>query len=324
MSDRNDAPPLNPVGQRPHQSREPWTGETRERLAGVTTVPSIEISGADVVFTETTCHVIEEDALTIEIEDIGSYTLMWTPTEPGSGAAGYTRSDGVLGEPGDAERLALAAGFAFTEGIIESLADVRSMAVCADAPGVVRMTLENPACVVTRRRNVLLTSGCGVCGSREIIENNVFGLSPVPDRMRFGATRLAPLMVAMHERQQVFSRTGGAHAAAIFDQSGRIRAVAEDLGRHNALDKVIGRVLLEGSGFERCGVLLSSRLSLEMVTKAIRAGFELIAAVGAPTSLAIDVARQFGITLCGFVRNERATLYTHPHRIRHIARAPFP
>jgi len=292
-----------------------------QRISGVATVPSIEMSGPDVVFTDTSGHVVEEDALTIDIADIGTYTLMWTPTGPTSGAAGYTRSDGVMGEAGHAERLALAAGFAFTEGIIESLHDVLSMAVCADTPGVVRMTLADPTRVVTRRRNVLLTSSCGICGSRDIVENNAYGLTPVPDRMRFGATRLAPLMAGMQEHQQVFSLTGGAHAAAIFNQGGQILAVAEDLGRHNALDKVIGRVLLEGGSFERCGVLLSSRLSLEMVAKAIRAGFEMIAAIGAPTSLAIEIAQHFGITLCGFVRNDRATLYTHPHRICNITRA---
>ncbi len=292
-----------------------------QRNAGVATVASIEISGSGLVFTDTSAHVIEEDALTIDIADIGTYTLMWTPTGSTSGAVGYTRSDGVMGEPGDAERLALAAGFAFTEGIIESLHDVQSMAVCADTPGVVRMMLEDPARVVTRRRNVLLTSSCGICGNRDIVESNAYGLTPVPDHMRLGATRLAPLMAAMQEHQEVFSLTGGAHAAAIFNQGGQILAVAEDLGRHNALDKVIGRVLLEGGSFERCGVLLSSRLSLEMVAKAIRAGFEMIAAVGAPTSLAIELARHFGITLCGFVRNDRATLYSHPHRIRNIARA---
>ncbi|MCM8884622.1 MAG: formate dehydrogenase accessory sulfurtransferase FdhD, partial [Candidatus Thiodiazotropha sp.] len=92
-------------------------------------------------------------------------------------------------------------------------------------------------------------------------------------------------------------------------------AVAEDLGRHNALDKVIGASLLSGEGFEARGVLLSSRLSLEMVTKAVRAGLEIVAAVSAPTSLAIEVAERFGVTLCGFVRKGRLTVYSHPHRI---------
>ena len=298
------------------------TVDSRQRVAGVTTVPVIEVSGSDVVFAHTTCQVIEEDTLTIEIADIGSYTLMWTPAESISGASGYTRNDGVLGEPGDAERLALAAGFAFTEGIITSLRDVRSMAVCADTPAVVRMTLEDPASVEPRRRNVLLGSSCGVCGLQDIVEHNAFELTAVPDGMRLGATRLAPLMSAMQERQQIFPLTGGAHAAAIFDQNGRILTVAEDLGRHNALDKVIGRSLLDGNGFDRCGVLLSSRLSLEMVTKAVRAGFEIVAAVGAPTSLAIELARLYGVTLCGFVRNDRTTIYSHPHRVCNVAATP--
>lgn len=292
-------------------------------VTGVTVVRSIEMSGADVVFSGVNCEVIEEDALTIDIEAVGTYTLMWTPTEPTAEAIGYTRSDGMLGDPDHAERLALSLGFAYTEGIIGSLADVRSIAACAESPQVVRMVLENPDRVVTRRRNVVLTSSCGICSGRDIVEGNAWGLTAVPDRLRISASRLPQLMATMREHQQIFPRTGGAHAVAVFDQAGTIRAVAEDLGRHNALDKVIGRTLLEHDDFDRCGVLLSSRVSLEMVAKAVRAGFEVIAAIGAPSSLAIEVAQRFGITLCGFVRNDCATLYTHPHRIiRNIVRAP--
>ena len=119
----------------------------------------------------------------------------------------------------------------------------------------------------------------------------------------------------MRAGQKIFEQTGGSHAAAIFNSTGEIVAVAEDLGRHNALDKAIGSVLLERGSVQGCGVVLSSRLSLEMVLKAVRAGLEVMLAVSAPTSLAIDVAQQFGVTLCGFVRAERATVYTHPDRI---------
>lgn len=297
--------------------------DTPSPVTGVTVVPSIEMSGADVMFSGVNCDVIEEDALTIDIEAVGTYTLMWTPTEAAAEAIGYTRGDGVLGDPSHVERLALSLGFAYTEGIIGSLADVRSIAACADSPQLVRMVLENPAGVVARRRNVILTSSCGICSGRDIVESNAWGLTAVPNRLRIGGSRLPQLMATMRERQQIFPRTGGAHAAAVFDQAGTIRALAEDLGRHNALDKVIGRALLGHDGFDRCGVLLSSRVSLEMVAKAVRAGFEVIAAVGAPSSLAIEVAQRFGITLCGFVRNDRATLYTHPHRIiRNIVRTP--
>ncbi len=262
---------------------------------------------------ELSCRVIQEDALTIDVEDVGTYTLMWTPTDPVD-ADGYVDGDGIIDGQGSGA-LALAAGFVFTEGIIQGMEDIHTMAFCDKIPGVVRMQLKSPEAVVTRRRNLLMTSSCGLCGSREVVENNTFGLSEVPDRMRLDARGFSQLMQEMLSQQAIFTETGGAHAAAIFSADGRIHAVAEDLGRHNALDKVIGATLLSGEGFKRKGALLSSRLSLEMVTKAVRAGLEIIAAVSAPTSLAIEVAERFGVTLCGFVRDQRATVFTHPHRI---------
>ena len=259
------------------------------------------------------CLVIQEDALTIDVEDVGTYTLMWTPTDEAE-VDGYVDGDGLIGDQ-DSGALALATGFVFTEGIIQGLEDIRTMASCDKTEGVVRMQLKSPEAVVTRRKNVIMTSSCGVCGSREAVENNTFGLTEVPDRMRLNARGFSQLMKEMRSHQAIFAETGGAHAAAIFTADGRIHAVAEDLGRHNALDKVIGATLLSGEGFKCKGALLSSRLSLEMITKAVRAGLEIVAAVSAPTSLAIEVAERFGVTLCGFVRGERATVFTHPHRI---------
>jgi FdhD protein len=261
-------------------------------------------------------QVIQEDALTIDVEDIGTYTLMWTPTDLVE-ADGYVDGDGQLGEQGSAA-LALTTGFLFTEGIIRGMEDIHTMAACDQTPGVVRVQLKAPENVITRRRNVMMTSSCGVCGSREVIENNSFGLTRVPDKMRLDARGFSQLMKEMQSHQAIFAETGGAHAAAIFSADGLIHAVAEDLGRHNALDKVIGATLLAGADFSSKGALLSSRLSLEMVTKAVRAGLEIVAAVSAPTSLAIEVAESFGLTLCGFVRGERATIFTHPHRIERM------
>lgn len=291
------------------------------RRRGVSAVTAYFIPEAGRPASVETCQVVEEDALTIDVDGIGSYTLMWTPTEHLEGGAGFTELDGVLAETDEPEALALAAGFAFTEGIVQGLDEIRTMAVCPDTPGVIRMEVVDPERVETRRRNVVLTSSCGVCGRREILEDNAFGLDPVPDAMRLDSTGFARLMQSMREQQAIFSRTGGAHAAAIFCDDGRILAVAEDLGRHNALDKVIGKVLLAGGDFSRCGALLSSRLSLEMVAKAVRAGLEIVAAVSAPTSLAIDVAERFGLTLCGFVRQDRATVFTGPHRISNLPQA---
>jgi FdhD protein len=115
--------------------------------------------------------------------------------------------------------------------------------------------------------------------------------------------------------QHIFRMTGGAHAAGISDSSGKISAFAEDIGRHNALDKAIGKCLLGGLPMKSCAVALSGRVSLEMVTKSARAGIELIAAVSAPTSLAIEAAERWNITLCGFVRSDKLNVYTHSKRI---------
>jgi FdhD protein len=113
----------------------------------------------------------------------------------------------------------------------------------------------------------------------------------------------------------LFEKTGGAHAAAIFDTAGSIMAFAEDIGRHSAFDKVIGKCLMAGLETKGCGVALSGRISLEMVTKAARAGIELIAAVSAPSSFAIEAAQRWNITLCGFVRSGRMNVYTYQQRI---------
>jgi FdhD protein len=244
---------------------------------------------------------------------------MWTPTEAMGAAMGYTSSDGVLAHSENPEALALAAGFCFTEGLIAGMHDVRSIAMCAELPGVVRVQLLDPSRITPRRRNVVVASSCGICGGREMIENSVADLPLVSNTLRLKGDQLGRLMDTMRERQAVYRHTGGAHAAAVFSADGEILAAAEDLGRHNALDKVIGICLLRNVKTDGCGVLLSSRLSLEMVVKAARAKFELIAAVSAPTSIAIEVANRCGITLCGFVRGERATIYTHPERVAEIA-----
>jgi FdhD protein len=262
------------------------------------------------------CQVVEEDTLFIDIEQLGNYTLMWTPTEVIDGGAGFTHSDGVLAELEYPAALSLAVGFAYTEGIINSLDDIATMAICPDEDNVVKMQLHNPDAVQTRRSNVVVTSSCGICGKRDLLDNNVLGLETVPDNMTLDFAAISHLMQLMKERQAIFQDTGGSHAAAIFSPDGELHAVAEDLGRHNAFDKVIGRTLMEHNSFNQRGALLSSRLSFEMVVKAIRAKLEIVAAVSAPTSLAIEMADRFGLTLCGFVRGERATVYTHPHRIK--------
>lgn len=295
----------------------------RRRRRGVRTVSACRLSASGDAPTREKCEVIVEDVLSVEVEGVGTYSLMWTPTESLAVAAGYTRSDGVLAERAEPEALALAAGFCFTEGLIAAMDDIQSIAICPGSPGVVRVRLLDVARAAGRRRSGLVTSSCGICGSRELIENGIAGLSAVGDTLRLSGEHLSHLMALMCKRQAVFQQTGGAHAAAIFDSGGEVVAAAEDLGRHNALDKVIGSCLLRRQPLDGCGVLLSSRLSFEMIVKAVRARFQLVAAVSAPTSLAIEVADRYGVTLCGFVREERATIYTHAGRVSDKA-AGFP
>lgn len=260
--------------------------------------------------------------LTIDVEAVGWFTLMWTPTASLHEVLGFSRDHGVLAATDDPEVLSLTAGFLFTEGLIRSLKDLRRMEVCGNDPGIVRVQLVDPQRVSPRRRNVIMGSACGVCGGREAVDNLVAGLEAVADTARLRSEQFDELMSAMRKLQTVFTQTGGAHAAAVFDRNAQIIAVAEDLGRHNALDKVIGKCLLKGLDLSGCGVLLSSRLSLEMITKAIRAGFEIIAAVSAPTSLAIEIAERFGVTLGGFVRGGRVTIYSQPQRVTELAALP--
>jgi FdhD protein len=274
--------------------------------------------------------VIHEDALTIDIEDVGSYSLMWAPTTDNARAVGFCIEDGILADDsvsnaslglqpgmmhGIPESLALAAGFAFTEGIVDALDEIAGMSVCQERPDVVRMRLRDPGAVAVRRRNVVMNSSCGVCGGREQLQDNSIAWTPVPDTLRMTIADFTSIREAMERGQNIFGCTGGAHGAVIFDAHLSVLAMAEDLGRHNALDKVIGYGLLGGKGLAGCGAFISSRISYEMVAKAVRAGFEILAAISAPTSLAIETAERSGITLCGFVRRGNAEIYTHPHRI---------
>jgi len=286
---------------------------------GIHAVSARRLSADCIEPDQANCWVVEEDALTVDIEDVGTYTLMWTPTEGAALAAGFVAGEGILGEAEVPERLALAVGFAFTEGIISGLQDIASMEVCPERPDIVRMRLVAPAKVKVRRSNVLMTSSCGVCGGRDAVEGGIVDLPRIADTLRMSVAGFMPLMEAMKQRQAIFSITGGTHAALVFSGDQQILAVAEDLGRHNALDKVIGKCLLQQKPLSGCGVALSSRLSFEMIAKSARAGFEVVAAVSAPSALAISMAERLGITLCGFVRGECATVYTHPGRISELA-----
>lgn len=283
--------------------------------SGVVDVNALYFSARNSSSEALECPVVREDALTLQVIDVGHYTLMWTPTTNDTFAQGYTPEDGLLGEEQQPEGLCLAIGFALSEGLIGQLSEIKSVSMCPEDSTVVRLQLLAPENTRVTRKNVVINSSCGICGPREILQDNVLELHAVTDTLRVTPGQFQPLMNQMRDRQTLFQQTGGSHAAAIFDETGQVLAVAEDLGRHNAMDKVIGMALLQRSHVAGCGVVLSSRVSLEMVLKAVRAQLQIVLAVSAPTSLAIEVAEKFGVTLCGFVRDQRATVYTHSQRV---------
>jgi len=218
----------------------------------------------------------------------------------------------------------LATGFLFTEGIIRTAADVQG--VSAPAPDVIDMTLSPslaasvPALAGTRRQ-VTLNSSCGMCGRRSLEALEVQA-APLPVGWHVAAAVVAGLPEALREAQPVFAETGGLHAAALFGQDGRIEASAEDVGRHNAVDKLIGRMLAAGRlPLSDRLLFVSGRSSFEIVQKAWQAGVPIVAAVSAPSSLAVGLARQAGLTLIGFVRDGRFTIYAHEAR---VDRRPVP
>jgi len=213
----------------------------------------------------------------------------------------------------------LAAGFLFTEGIVAALADI--VAVDArPAEDVVAVTLtEVRAAIVAReraaRRQVTTTSSCGMCGRPSLAATRL--TAPVIEASwTVPAALLASLPARVMARQEAFAATGGLHAAALCTPDGAIADSAEDVGRHNAVDKIVGRRLLDGR-LPLGGELLfvSGRTSYEIVQKAWLAGIPLVAAVSAPSSLAIELAQEAGITLIGFLRGARFNVYTHPARV---------
>ena len=268
---------------------------SNKHLDSIRTVQARRISTADSTSPprEEDVNVIIEIPLYIDVEGIELYTILCTPID----------------------KLPMAAGFLFFEGVIDSLDDLALIEECMDEPDVVRikLTVDEPR-IMDPGRNLLITSSCGVCGTEEF-NRKLEALPNVGNTLRIESGMLRTAMKDISRIQPLFDTCGGTHLVAIIDRDGKIIAHAEDTGRHNALDKAIGKCLFEGVSFIGSWVMLSSRVSLEMVSKCARAGIELISAISAPTSLAIEVAEHCGITLCAFVRETRATVFTHPERI---------
>lgn len=244
---------------------------------------------------------------------------------------GYSTPDGraiksvsiTMRTPGhDAE---LAVGFLYTEGILGSAADIAAVEPCgrpaADTglSNIVRVELAPNVEVEFERlsRHFYTTSSCGVCGKASLDALRVSGVEPPPPgEPLFSEAVITSMPQALRAAQATFAETGGLHAAAAFDAHGDIVAVMEDVGRHNAVDKVVGRLLLDGRlPAHDLGMMVSGRASFELMQKTLVAGMPLLAAVSAPSSLAVSLAREFSMTLVGFLRGDTYNVYAGEARL---------
>ncbi|MFJ4804881.1 formate dehydrogenase accessory sulfurtransferase FdhD [Streptomyces murinus] len=227
--------------------------------------------------------------------------------------------------PGD--DFALAAGFLVSEGVLAAASDLQNIVYCAGAIADgsntynvvdVRTTPGVSLPDFTLERNVYTSSSCGLCGKASLDAVRTTTRWPIADspRLRVTPALLSGLPERLREAQRVFDRTGGLHAAALFTEDGELLDIKEDVGRHNAVDKLVGRALQNGElPLSRTVLLVSGRASFELAQKAVMAGIPMLAAVSAPSSLAVDLATETGLTLVGFLRGGSMNVYAGDDRI---------
>jgi len=247
-----------------------------------------------------------EEPLGIRVNGTALTMTMRTPGDDIELAAGFLAGEAVIGSPDDIAEIKLC------DGTSCGHADHDGMGNVADVTLAAGVTVTAGA-----RRNFLTTSACGVCGKTSIQDICVLPRAALADDpARFDPAVLTTLPDRLRDAQRVFSRTGGLHAAGLFTAGGELIAVREDVGRHNAVDKLVGWALLDGRlPLAGCGLLVSGRASFELVQKAVLAGIPLLAAVSAPSSLAADLAEEAGLTLVGFLRGPSMNVYTGAHRL---------
>lgn len=287
---------------RPRHDVEPMAGQSRELVIE-------KVDGA--------CSVRQNDVVAVE-EPLEIQVSSRAP----DGAAAKSVSITMRTPGNDTE---LAVGFLYTEGIIHSAADVSAVTPVGEpvnGSGLqnsvrVELSADTDLDLGRLQRHFYTTSSCGVCGKASLQALHVSGApSLAANRFHVSAASLAALPDAVAAMQPVFRETGGLHAAAAFDAAGGVRLVREDVGRHNATDKLIGALLAAGElPGESTGLFVSGRASFELVQKALVAGIPLLAAVGAPSSLAVDTAVEFGMTLVGFLRDGGFNTYAGGERI---------
>ena len=214
----------------------------------------------------------------------------------------------------------LATGFLATEGLIKNREDVTEIAHCKEGEAAqlgntlnVFLALNVEVDLESLTRHVFASSSCGVCGKAtiEAVQQN---FPPVVSDVRFSPEIITGLPAKLREAQATFEQTGGLHAAAMFDARGKLLVLREDVGRHNAVDKVVGFGLLNDVSFAECLLMVSGRTSFEIMQKALAAQIPIVAAVSAPSSLAVEFARESGQTLIGFLRGETMNVYSRAER----------
>ncbi|RSO36874.1 formate dehydrogenase accessory sulfurtransferase FdhD [Streptomyces sp. WAC 06725] len=251
--------------------------------------------------------LVGEEPLEIRLGGRPLAITMRTPGDDFALAAGFLVSEGVLGGAGELANIVYCAGATEDGSNTYNVVDVQL------APGV-------PVPDITLERNVYTTSSCGLCGkaSLDAVRTSArWPLDPPADAPgRIAPATLSALPGRLRAAQRVFDRTGGLHAAALFDADGELLDVREDVGRHNAVDKVVGRALQDGRLPLRDTILMvSGRASFELVQKAVMAGIPTLAAVSAPSSLAVDLATESGLTLVGFLRGSSMNVYAGAERL---------
>ncbi|MEU6464106.1 formate dehydrogenase accessory sulfurtransferase FdhD [Streptomyces sp. NPDC046976] len=249
--------------------------------------------------------LVAEEPLEIRLNGKPLAITMRTPGDDFALAAGFLVSEGVLAAASDLQNIVYCAGATADGSNTYNVVDVRT------APGVrlPDFTLE---------RNVYTSSSCGLCGKASLDAVRTTAHWPIADspRLRVTPALLAELPERLREAQRVFDRTGGLHAAALFTEDGELVDIKEDVGRHNAVDKLVGRALQNGGlPLSRTVLLVSGRASFELAQKAVMAGIPMLAAVSAPSSLAVDLAAETGLTLVGFLRGSSMNVYAGDDRI---------
>jgi FdhD protein len=215
----------------------------------------------------------------------------------------------------------LAAGFLFTEGLVAGAQEIRRVTYCEDLEpdeqhyNVVTVELTRSFDATKLQRSSYASSSCGICGKATLDDVEVH-CAPIAPGPEVHGDAITAMPDTLRQAQRVFEQTGGLHAAGLFAPGGKLLALREDVGRHNAVDKIVGQGLLAGDLPLSGRVLqVSGRIGFEIVQKAARGGIPVITAVGAPSSLAVEAAERMGMTLVGFVRERRFNVYTHPGRI---------